>query len=105
MEPFDTPIDRETFTDPATLWMGWPMAACAASMDLAARQWAVWAAVQRATLDASARVWGANLTPVDAAPVDGSPPAVTLAAMDVRDAGAAMLRAQMDAVAAMRRSA
>jgi hypothetical protein len=105
MGTFGTPANRDTFADPATLWMGWPMAACAASMDIAARQWAVWAAAQRAALDASARIWGASLTPVDPAPVDERPPAVALAAMDMRDAGAAVLRAQMDAVAAMRRSA
>jgi len=105
MEPFDRPANRETFADPATLWMGWPMAACAASMDIAARQWAVWAAAQRAALDVSARVWSAGLTPVDATAVDSPAPAVTMAAMDMRDASAAVLRAQRDAIAAMRRSA
>lgn len=105
MEPFETPASLDRFADPAALWMGWPMAACAASMDLAARQWAVWAAAQRAAMDVGARVWGAGLTPVDAAPVDGPAPAVALAALDMRDAGAAVWRAQLDAMAAMRRTA
>jgi hypothetical protein len=105
MEPFDTPANRPTFTDPATLWMGWPAAAYAASVDLAVRQWEAWASVQRAMLDAGARTWTAGLTPVDAPAVDAPSPPVALAALDLRDTSEAVLRAQMDAVNALQRSA
>lgn len=105
MEPFDTPANRPTFTDPAALWMGWPLAACAASMEIALRHWEAWSGAQRAFLEVGARVWGAGLSPVEPPAVDGPSPPVALAALDVRDTGAAVLRAQMDAVAALQKSA
>ena len=103
MEPFEAPANAN-HTSATTGWLEWPMAAYAVQMDLAARQWAVWTDAHRAMVDATARAWGA----FDVAPretEDAAPPAIALATADLRAAGRAMWRAQMDAVDALRRSA
>lgn len=102
MKTFQAPAnDTVTSATALSSWADFQFALCTASMDVFLRQWEVWATAQRAALEMTTGMWGAARASEPAS----APPAVCLAAADLRETSAAVLRAQIDAVAAMRQSA
>lgn len=98
MMPFDAPANHnEPPAGPVAIWAVWPLAVCAVSLTVFARQCEVWGAAHRSLAQAASRLWDAG--------ADETPPLMAMATADVREASAAVWRAQMDVVDALRRSA
>ena len=101
MKPFDLPANANAPISPAHYWTSWPLDSYAAVLELAAMQYRCWARTQEALF---AGAWGLATMADAGAPQDQSP-MFAVAAADMRAAGAAVLRAQMDALNAFRQSA
>lgn len=97
MKPFEPPANANTPVSPMLYWAVWPLESCALAMEVAASQYRCWTDAQRALMAAA---FG-----VGSRPSAESLPVVECAAADMREASAAMLRAQRDAMALFRRSA
>lgn len=101
MKPFEVPANANSA---ALFWFELPLTLYAASLDIAARQWAVWVAGNRAAVTLATQVWSLP-SPSRQDDSETVAPAVSLATADMRETGDAVWRAQMDAVAALGRSA
>lgn len=93
MKPCDLPANANTPPYVAALWAGLPYTMWTLSLEMAVQNWRFMAAAQQAAVNALTAAGATEESPVAAC-----------AAADVREAGAAVLRAQLDAIDTIRRA-